>query len=164
MRVRARWIAVALALLLLFPLAGGESGSHLTRRVTQLVASPTPVAGVTLLDDAHAWRVDLPVGVCVMVVAHEAGLAPFVLRAANGDDAVDTPNPGFDQSLVLPAPVSAPGSWTVTLDPVAGGPVDVMLSFDGRYVDCAASAPASFSLWDVSRAPPCVDGAGACLP
>lgn len=159
MQARARFTAVALALAFFLPLASGVPTTHAEREVKALVASPSPWGPLTALDDSTSWRVEVPEGVVVCVDAIESGAALFDLRATHDGPSLQSPTPALRQSLLLPGP----DTWTLTVDPVAGAEVDVHVMLDGHFVDCP-NGPASFTITDLPRPPPCVGEAGACLP
>lgn len=151
--MRVRTSVLLVALLVALPAAGGVTTSHATKRVERVLASPVPPGLV--LDDAVSWRLVVPDGVVVCVDAHEEGAAPFRLLWDEGG----SPVPSFAQSVLL-----GPGTWTLTLDPVAGADVDVVVELRGAFVDCVNRAPAKFELDDVASRGACLTDAGVCLP
>jgi hypothetical protein len=141
------------------PLGAGESGTHLTRHLDRLVASPTPLGPLVMLGDEGAWRVEVPEGVVVCVNAREDGAAPFTLRATHGDSTLASPVPSLAQSLTLPGPAA----WELRADPAFGADVHVTVDLRGAYVECGNQA-AAFTLTDLPASPPCATEVGACLP
>ena len=151
---------ILLAVLLALPaLAAETTGPTHTRAVDRLVAYPTPLGPVTVLDDGHVWEVDVPQGTQVFVHAKGAPGSLFYLRWS----AADAPAPPL---LAAPAAEDAAtlraGTWRVAVDPAGGAAVSVQLTFTGTYADLHG-APASFTVRDVKGGSPCVVP-GACLP
>lgn len=152
--------AVALAVLVLTPgLASpaGTRGTVQTRTADALLAAP---AG---LDDAFAWRVDVPPGASVTVVASGTATSLFLLRHHRDGEAPDpaSDRAGSRASVTLPGP----GAWRLVLDPLAGGaPFHVDLLFTGHYGDVERGA-AEFTLTDLRAGHPCLASPSTgCLP
>lgn len=142
-------------------LADAESQASVqSRSVDRLVGYPTPYGPVTVLDDGHAWEVDVPLGAQVFVHAQGAPGSLFYLRW-RGSDAPDPP------LLAAPAPEDVAtlgaGAWRVTVDPAGGVAVHVDVTFTGTYGDVTGGTPAPFTLRDLGGGSPCVVP-GACLP
>lgn len=151
---------ILLALLVALPALAAPQPSSQTRTVDRLVAYPTPVGPVTLLDDGHAWEVGVPLGAQVFVHALGAPGSLFYLRSQG---------PGSPAMPPVAAPTQedgatlGPGTWRVTVDPAGGAAIHVEVTFTGAYGDLDGGAPAPFTLRDLKGGSPCV-APGACLP
>lgn len=150
---------VALACFLLALLAGpalADATVEAQRRVTRLVASPLPLTEARMLSDQHAWRVDVPPEGVVEVTATSETTGLFYLRANRTAGAAWLPGPAA--SLVL----SEPGIWRVEVDPVAGAPVDIHITFRG-FAAGQGGAAMPFGIRDLEAERGCIL-AGVCLP
>lgn len=148
---------LGIALLLLLAPAAADVGAHHERRVDVLVASPTPVAGVTVLRDDAAWRVDVPEGVSVVALARAAEGAFYLTAHADGAAEPDGGLAFERRSVTLHE-----GAWIVRVDPALGALARIDVTFDGA-VSQHGGASANFTLTDLPRDPRCA-APGACLP
>lgn len=152
-------LTLVLLAALLAPALADTSGTTHTRTVERLVATPTPLGPVTVLDDGHVWEVDVPAGAQVFVKAKGAPGSLFYLRWHGPVSPYPPPlaAPAAEDGATLP-----PGVWRVTVDPAGGAAVTVAVTFAGHHGDLGGP-PASFTVRDVSGGNPCVVP-GACLP
>lgn len=152
-------IALAIVSLLVATSVLAAAGTHETRTLQRLVATPTPLGPATLLSDQAVWRVDVAEGTVVLVDASAGPNSPFYLRAHPLTSPEPTVGlPAFRQSFLL----SPPGPWRVVVDPAAGAAVEITVTFRGSVSD-VDGAPAAFTLTDLERGHGCVVP-GVCLP
>lgn len=139
MRVTRREVVLVLVLLAV-PLSAAENATLVQRHLERVLASPLPIAS-----DQAAFHVDVPLGAVVLVDARSAPSSVFFLHF-HRDQAMDagSPTPAFAQSALLGA-----GSWSVTVDPVAGALVRIDVTFRG-FVSDVGGAPAAFGFYDVA--------------
>lgn len=150
-------LVLVLALLIASPIHAGTRGATQTRSVEAILATP---AG---LDDQHVWIVDVPAGASVTV--HAAGTTTSTFLLTHHLAGTTEPRTGGRLGPTATLTLAGPASWRVVLDPLAGGPVDVDLLFEGRYGDPDGGPLAEFTLTDVQRGHPCLTNPpGACLP